>query len=239
MIDLDTLRAGLRDEADQPLAAVDIAKVMAAGRRIRWRRRLLAGSAVTAVTAAVVVVTAMAGNGGAAAGQRSVTGAPGGAASTSATPDSGVLGELIHTGIRTAQGELVIYGVPVDEAQLPGIHFGFMAGAGQPPAPLVETNETAGSDRGPGFHAVEGGIVTNGVAVPEFGYYVGPAAKITAAVGGRRIQAHHATWSEDSSVVVFWFDPADVKPGTDATHLAAYDANGRALPAGDNGVGHG
>jgi hypothetical protein len=69
-----------------------------------------------------------------------------------------------------------------------------------------------------------------------FGYYVGPATRITATVDGRRIQAGQARWSQESQIVIFWFDPADVPDGTAPTNLAAYNAAGSRLPAGDTKI---
>ena len=96
---------------------------------------------------------------------------------------------------------------------------------------LVITNETTGSDKAPGFHGVSGGLNVNGHDVPAFGYYAGPAAKISATTG----VAHQARWSADPNVVVFWFDPGTADP----ENLKAFDAAGNELPAGHTGVGHG
>ena len=155
-------------------------------------------------------------------------------------------GRVIHTGIRDAAGELVLYGIRIHLHVLPGTQFGIMAaarnGAGVL-APLVETNETAGPDRAPGFHAVEAPLTAGppGVAVPEFGYYAGPAVKITGMAGGREVQARTARWSADPGIVIFWFAPARA-PGRSAaivTGLTAYDAAGQPLPAGHGSPGVG
>ena len=119
-------------------------------------------------------------------------------------------GRVISTGINDAGGELVFYGVRIHAQQLPGITFGIMAGlrdsAGRL-TPEVETNETQGSASSAGFHAVEAAssVGSPAVAVPEFGYYAGPAATITAQQGGRQVQAHLARWSADPRIVIFWF----------------------------------
>jgi hypothetical protein len=145
-----------------------------------------------------------------------------------------VLGEVIPSGF----GDVVFYGVKVQIPQLPQTTFGIMAGARDAAGgltDLVATNETAGSDKAPGFHAVSGGMTVNGHEVPTFGYYYGPAAKITGRIRGTIGEAHQARWSVDPNVVVFWFDPGVAEP----EDLKAYDAAGAELPAGDTGVGHG
>ena len=73
------------------------------------------------------------------------------------------------------------------------------------------------------------------VAVPEFGYYAGPAAKITAREGGQPVQAHLARWSVNPAVVIFWFSPASASP----QDLTAYNSAGQPLPAGNSAPGNG
>jgi hypothetical protein len=158
-------------------------------------------------------------------------------------PDSPApAGAVVPTGIRLPGGEVVLYAVAINEQSLPGIHFGVMAGQRDAAGRLtarVESNEVTGSDRAAGFHAVQAATEVDGVRMPEFGYYAGPAAKITARAGGRQIQARQARWSQDPGVVLFWFDPADMPAGQDPTHLAAFDAAGHRLPAGNPATGHG
>jgi hypothetical protein len=155
-------------------------------------------------------------------------------------PDSGndvaPLGDVIRTGITVRGGEVVLYGVPVRD--MPGISFGVMAGVDSGrgnPTNRVMANEFQGSDRSPGFHAVQGAMNVDGGDFPTFGYYAGPARKIASG----RVTAKQAVWSEDSSIVIFWFDPADVSAGFTAKNLTAFDASGKRLPTGSNGVGVG
>jgi hypothetical protein len=139
--------------------------------------------------------------------------------------------------VQEKRGELVFYAVPVDHPDtLPDVHFGVMAGLRDAKGltALVVTNETTGSAEAPGFNAVTGGMTVKGIPVPSFGYYAGPAAKITATVAGRQVRAHQATWSQDLGIVFFWFDSA-----ADPARLTAVDAAGRTLPTGRTGVGHG
>jgi hypothetical protein len=147
-------------------------------------------------------------------------------------------GAVISTGIQTKSGELVFYAVHIHVKQLPKTTFGIMGGfrnsAGHLSA-AVEANEFSGPDVAEGFHAIEAPIS----GVPEFGYYAGPAAKITGSVGGRTIQASLAHWSVNPKVVIFWFSPKDDPKGLDVTSPAAFDAQGKQLPPGHDGIGHG
>jgi hypothetical protein len=142
-------------------------------------------------------------------------------------------GDVVPTGIKN----WVLYAVAIKEKALPKTHFGLMAGTRAADGKLtgvVETNETSGSDRSPGFHAIEGTMNVNNQDSPTFGYYSGPATKITGKVGGKIVTAGEATWSKDSSIHFFWFAPKAT-----VTKLAAYDKNGHRLPAGHSGIGVG
>lgn len=75
------------------------------------------------------------------------------------------------------------------------------------------------------------------MAVPEFGYYAGPAATITAREGGRQVQAHLARWSANPRIVIFWFTPSST--GGTPQNLTAYSTAGHKLPAGNSAPGHG
>ena len=153
-----------------------------------------------------------------------------------ARADYRVLGKLVPTGVRAGTGGWVLHMTKLEIAELPQTRIGIMASRLLPSGELVQTyaaNETQGSDRSPGFHAVSLSQVVGGVTMPAFGYYAGPAAKITGTSDGRVVGARQARWSEDPSVTIFWFDPASVRPGTELTRLTAYDRNGKTLPAGD------
>ena len=149
---------------------------------------------------------------------------------------------MVRTGIRVAGGELVFYGVRIHTRQLPGVTFGITAALRGPTGrltPEVEANETTGSSSSSGFHAVEAAssVGSPAVAVPEFGYYAGPAATITAREGGRQVQAHLARWSTNPRIVIFWFTPSAT--GSTSHNLTAYNAAGHTLPAGNSAPGHG
>lgn len=188
--------------------------------KIRWV--YAAGAAVAC--AGVIVTSALAANAGTrpAAQPAGLT-----AAAPAAQPD--VLGDVIDT------GDWLLYAKSVDIAALPDTHFGIMAGHKKADGTLddsVMTNETEGSDRAPGFHAVQGSMNVGGKQAPTFGYYVGSATKITGTAHGKTVTAGQATWSEDPSVKVFWFDPAVSGVG----QLAAYGADGKKLPTGHSGI---
>jgi hypothetical protein len=141
------------------------------------------------------------------------------------------LGAVIPSGITTRGGEIVFYTVAITEKALPRTTFGIMAGVRGSTGDLTDkiiVNETEGSDRAPGFHAIQSAMEIDGVAMPAFGYYAGPVTKIT--VG--KVTAHQAAWSKDSSVVVFWFDPADVRKDFVPSGVAAFGRSGNRLPAG-------
>jgi len=198
------------------------------------KKRLVIAGVVTAACGALVVsgvlTVANAETAPVAVGAAPVAAAPVSPSPTRVgTPDHEVLGDVIPSGL----GDLVFYGVQVQEPRLPQTTFGIMAGTRDAGGlkDLVIANETNGSDKAAGFHAVTGGLNADGQDVPSFGYYYGPAAKITAQSG----VAHQAQWSVDPNVVVFWFDSGVAEP----EGLKAFDAAGAELPAGDTGVGHG
>ena len=104
---------------------------------------------------------------------------------------------------------------------------GFRSGASL--QAVLATNEVRGSDRSFGFHATDGGEVIRDQFIPVFGYFAGPAAKITTTVHGQTVEANLATWTEDPNVVFFWFDPDAVPDSASLTPLVAYDADGKRL----------
>jgi len=197
---------------------------------MRFRTVLaVAGSAIAVLG---VLSIGLAARRGAETGHQPVTA---GAPAAVAAPDSPAWGEVIPTGIEDGGQERVFYVVRIDEDALPQTRFGVMAGRQDRAGALtgdVVTNEVAAADRADGFHAVWGGSGPNGTSVPAFGYYVGPAVSITATAGGRQVRAAQAVWSEDPRVVVFWFD----NPGGPIADLAAFDARGNRLAAGDTAV---
>ena len=255
MTDLDTLRAALKDPVTEPFHALDLDRIMSDGRRIRRRRRLVVAAAGTGVAATVLVATAaVAGHltpgpaqsdGHPVAAQPATTtvgpgtAPPESAASvwpvapsppwpaatrTIAPPVPVPYGRLIRTGSGGGDGERVFY---VFQMGRPDVHFGVMPARLMPDGTIVAdlaANEVAGSDRSPGFHAVRD--ASDGI--PVYGYYAGPAARISGTVDGRPAVARLAAWSEDAGIVVFWFEST----GRTVADLVAVDAHGARLPTG-------
>jgi hypothetical protein len=147
------------------------------------------------------------------------------------------LGPVINTGLKAKTGSWVFYLIAINEPQVPKTHFGLMLGRRLPAGTLtadVVTNETSGSDLAEGFHAGQGSMAVDGGTTPTFGYYVGPAAKITAKAHGRTVTAGQATSSKYPGVRVYWFAPGV----SGITGVTAYDKAGKKISAGATfGVG--
>lgn len=252
MTDLSEFRAALRapDPHQRPL---DIAAIMVAGARVRRRRRITA-SAGSGIALLVLIVAGSQLLRIAQARPPTIESAPQAAAPpaapgplntgthTAAAPRiQNLLGDIIRTGIKAGDGEWIIYLTRIDSPHLPDTTMGISTGRLLPSGAVAgsySSNETQGSDRAPGFHAVSGSQDVGGEQLPAFGYYVGSPATITGRAGGRAVTARTAVWSEDPSVVVFWFDPTSVDPGRKLTLLAAFDRQGGKLPAGRATVGY-
>jgi hypothetical protein len=239
MTDLDTLRRALQAPARDDLSRPHIGQIMARGRRLRRRRRALAACGAIGGTglAAVLVVTITG------IGQpRRPAIAPREMPPLSALGPThrgahSPYGTVIGTRVRNAAGELVFYAVRVHLAGQRGITFGVMAGYRQASGRLtadVLANEYTGSDKSPGFHAVEGPMTVNGREAPQFGYYAGPAATITGTVSGHLVHASHAHWSVNPRIVIFWFPPSTNPTAATITGLTAHNTHGQQLPPGNN-----
>ncbi|MEW2500138.1 hypothetical protein AB0878_06600 [Amycolatopsis sp. NPDC047767] len=255
MNDLDKLRAALREQPDQPFAAPDLGRIITEGRRIRRRRRIATGAGAAAAVAAVVgiVFGAVALRTPAEPAKVPVAAPPApttsgplasdGARPTNAPPPSSAIdqpptsaiqpyGDVIHTGIKTASGELVFYATKIDDnAALTDVHFGIMAAVQTNGGyrSLYASNEIRGADRSFGFHATAGGMEAGGTWVPVYGYFSGPAVKIVSTVHGKPVLAKTASWSVDPNVVVFWFDQREVPDPAVLTPLVAYGKDGTRL----------
>ncbi|MFJ8915699.1 hypothetical protein [Amycolatopsis sp. NPDC102389] len=245
MTDLETLRSALREPPGEGFAEPDLGAIMAKGRRIRRRRRLAtgAGGVAAAVVTVLVIVGAVALKepaqqplppaASAPAPPSASPPIPAPAPTITEAPSEQPFGEAIPLGLKGEGGrELVLYAVAIDEPQMPDVRFGLQVGyrnqAGDYDA-LMASNEFKGSDRSFGFHAVDGGDLVRGTFVPVFGYFSGPAVRITSTVRGKPVEAKVVPWSEDPSVAIFWFDGAQVESAGVLTPLAAYDAKGQRL----------
>lgn len=261
MSDLDDFRAALQ-RPDPDLRPLDIAAIMTAGNRLRRRRRLTtaAGSALTVVAlliggsqlipprptepasapvipspaAAAPMATPPAEQSAPPPSRRTApTRSP--VEGLTAPPEDTPIGEIVRTGVQGPKGEWLLYAVPIDSAESPGVDFGVMMGYQLPDGTLVDVilaNETDGSARTPGFHALSSPQNIDGADTPAFGYYVGAAERITGQSGARTRTAQHQQWSEDPSVRFVWFDLDVLPAGDPLSDLKAYDRTGRPLPAG-------
>ncbi|MEV7043797.1 hypothetical protein [Amycolatopsis sp. NPDC051061] len=236
MNDLDDFRAALRQPPAEPFAEPDLAKIMAGGTRIRRRRRVLTTTAGAAAAAVVVLVVVFAVQlrqpPPAPVAQPPAPPTSAAPASTTTPPEKSPIGDVVGTGIQTQAGEIVFFAWAVDQPQLlPDIHFGLVAGfrSGTSLRAALATNEVRGSDRSFGFHATDGGEVLQDQLIPVFGYFAGPAARITTTVHGKTVEASLTKWTEDPNVVFFWFDPVAVPDSASLTPLIAYDPNGQRL----------
>jgi len=242
MTNLDDLKDALQSPPGFAAQSLDLDAIMAAGGR-RRRLRRLAVSATSALAVAAVLA------GGGLLARPADRGAPGtppaapGPATGSATPSTEQrLGQVVATGMPAKQGEWVFYAVSIDEPRLSGTRFGLMAGrrlADGTIVGVVESNEVSGSDRSPGFHALQAATAANGENAPAFGYFVGDASRFTATVGGKPVKAASRAWSTDPSVTFFWFDPTKVRPGSTIGTVTAYDRNGHIVGSDSHGFGVG
>ena len=227
MTDLEALRRALQAPPDEQFGELDVSKIMATGTRIRRRRRVLVGGGAMLATAAVLLAL-----GGAAPTPPAdtLTTAPPPPPSTApyTPPSRPPLGDIVYTGIKDDKGEVILYFVKTDVPKVPfGLVAAHMTASG--PSSGVLNNETQRAGDAPGFHPIMGGNTETGTFLPVFGYFVGPAARIEAKVLGKTYRAQFARWSENPSVVVFWW-PQDVVPDQELLgRPVAYDANGRRL----------
>lgn len=244
MNDIEDLRDAMHQPPDFQPKPLDLAQVMHAGGRLRRRRRAAVGATSGLAVLALLV-------GGAqlmpdARAPQPVAG-PGPALSVPAEVQASAhspeppmlgtaLGAVVDTGLQSKGQDRILWLERLSEPVRPGVTIGMVAGRRGPGGELIKdivTNETEGSDRSPGFHGLEMAMeLGGGMQVPAFGYYAGPAAKITVVADGRTVRAQQAAWSEDPSIVLFWFPLKQVKPTSAVGKASAYDGNGGKLPAG-------
>lgn len=266
MNDLDDLRDAMHSTPGFEPRPLDLTQVMAAGGRMRRRRRITVGAASGLAVLVLLVGGAQLARPGTAqpagqvaAGAPAGTEPPGteppgteppGTEPAGTEPSAGAtvedpaptvdrpLGAVVDTGLTVEGLPRVLWMQHIDEPTVPDVALSIIAGRRTADGELlvdVANNEVEGSDRAPGFHAGEAAMVVDGGQTPAFGYYVGPAAKITVVADGRTVRAEHAAWSEDPSVIMFWFSLETVKPTSRIGRASAYDADGRRLPAGNPG----
>ncbi|MEV6908225.1 hypothetical protein [Amycolatopsis sp. NPDC051071] len=250
MTDLETLRSALREEPAEEFAAPDIAAIMTKGKRIRRRRRLVTGAggvAATVVTVLVIVGAVAlreparqpealppAASASSPSPSLSPSSFPASTATTAPPyPRAQPLGDVIPLDVEgEGDRKMVLYATAFDEPTLQDIQFGLNVAYQNDDGTfdgLYMTNETRGSDRSFGFHATGGGTLVRNTFIPVFGYFAGPAVRITSTVRGKPVEARTAVWSEDPSVVIFWFEGSQVQSSNVLTPLTAYDAKGQRL----------
>ncbi|MEU8185271.1 hypothetical protein AB0B85_11530 [Micromonospora sp. NPDC049044] len=247
MSEWDRLRDAMR-ATERPEAVLDLDLVMREGRRLRTRRRILGAGAGTfaAALVAVVVVGVVARPGDPPAPERPPPAAVAGpSAGVSPTvpdpleptvagdePPPKPLGQVIDTGVRYGTDRRVYYVVGVSVPRAPKVTIGLAAGRQAPGGALTTDlliNDVEGADRSPGFHEIGYDESSSTTPVPTFGYFVGPAHRITGTVGGRQVDARLARWSFDKQVVIFWFEPTRLTPGERLDGIIARDVRGQRL----------
>ncbi|WIX76468.1 hypothetical protein QRX50_34075 [Amycolatopsis carbonis] len=222
MTDLEALRGVLAEPPPVEFSAVDLADVMRRGRRRRRLRRLSAAAATVVVLVGVVVGAQLLRTPGAPA----VTTL----AVTAAQPErraAAPIGEVVGTKIEDPEGEVVLFfeRAPAGPDSSPyQLVLGHRKGDG-----ITAELATGSRSSAPGFHALTAG--RPGRDLPLYGYYTGPATRITAEVGGLMYGAE-AQHVEALAVTVFWFPRRDttVLGGIVTLPMNAYSAAGDSLP---------
>jgi hypothetical protein len=242
-MDLHEFHETLRSDADFTPRSLDPHDIMVAGGRLRRRRRVLvAGGTAAVVLAAVVGITTIARPEPRTATPPAATTTPSVSAApthqpklTSMNDYQGPFGTVIDTGLTNADHEKwALFGVRPPGAKSTAA-YGLCIGSQDAKGDLEESytiDET--TDSAVGFHTIQAAMALDrNIEQPAFGYYVGPAKRITVTVDGKVLDAHLAPWSLHPDITVFWFSPADVKPDDQITTPAAYDAAGVPLPKGN------
>ncbi|MEV4535927.1 hypothetical protein AB0J82_19095 [Asanoa sp. NPDC049518] len=233
MSELQQLRDAMR-ATEQP-SALDLAAIMRDGRRLRRRRRIArSGGATLASTLVAAVVVVVAGGEGPPPPEPGLR-RPAAVAPTATSESRVPVGEVVDTGVYYGDDQRVYYFVPVEVPGVPNVTIGLVAGRRLPGGALTAdylVNDVSGDDRSAGFHEIgrdQSGAVGTSPTVPTFGYFVGPAQSIVGTVDGQHRKARLARWSEDSRVVIFWFDPTDLTPGVPLDGIVARDNRNREL----------
>lgn len=237
MNDLDEFRAALHGPPETQGRPAPLGDIIHAGKRLRRRRRI-----VTAVVAAAALAVIGGGTGIVYQASRPVNVVP----AEGLYSPAGSWGAAAETGIQQKAGQFVITFYRSAEAPETLGFRGCWAG----PDGAVDADDCYVSgmepDRTPGFHSISVPQNINGQDQPMFGYFVGPAEKITAKKDGKTITAETAVWSEDPDIVMFWFpfdqySPSEIKSDANGkfasapelTGWAAADEDGTKLPIGD------
>ena len=244
MTELDELRDAMESPPDFVPIGLDLDHVMAAGGRIRRRRRVATVAASGVAVVALLVAGGQLASLGAAPGTDGAAAypAPSGivpSAINSSAP--GILGRVVETGRWVDGRQWIIYVETVDPDKLNG---NMTLVLGRTKSGYIDdftTDILAGDDgdarMSPGFHAVRAATVNDGRTTPTFGYYAGDAARISArnTATGKTVDAHLAAWTgfgAKEKAQIFWFDFAQGQNPANLTDLTAYDRSDAKLPAG-------
>jgi len=256
MTELEELRDAMESPPDFVPIGLDLEHVMAAGGRIRRRRRVATVAASGVAVVAVLVAGGQLANVGAAPAANDAAAYPGLSGLTPSgmvLPPSGlvpsainssapgILGRVVETGRWVDGRQWIIYVETVDPDKLNGT---MTLVLGRTKTGYINdfTTDIIAADAGAarmsaGFHAVRDSTVNGGRTTPTFGYYAGDAARISArnTATGKTVNAHLTAWSgfgAHEKAQIFWFDFAQGQAPVTLTALTAYDKSGNKLVQG-------
>jgi hypothetical protein len=219
MSDIEALRSALTATPGR-FGKVDVDRVMELGARKRAHRRMgVVGGAMTVVVALTGTVLGVA---------QLREGPPPSLAV--ATPETVVTtpapppGIIVTTGAGDSDGEIVLVLHQGTLSAAYGLSLGHRDASGR----VTEETATGPHEVSQGFHALTAG--RPGRDLPLYGYYAGPATRITAQVHDLTVTAQTAVLS-DLDITVFWFPTrhTDLLDGAPSIPLHAYDLKGHRL----------
>lgn len=207
-----------------PPAALD--EIVRKGRRLRARRRVASG------LAGLAVFSIVAGGGATLWAKTSYGGGdPAPAESAADGLPAGTWGEPVETGMTQPGGQVVLMLSFLKTTGMQSV--GCFEAADRTLHGCRRVEDFTERTFATGFHAIHApGTVPGNGKLPVFGYFIGPARKITAKADGRTVTAQETVWSENNDVTLFWFPLDQVAPDAVLTDWAAYGAEGKPLPTG-------
>jgi hypothetical protein len=219
MTDLEALRSALTAVPAGQFGKVDVDRIMELGARKRAHRRMgVVGGALTAVVALTGTVFGVAQLREGPPPSLAVA-SPETVTTTPASPP----GIVVTTGASDSGGEIVLV---LQQGTLSGtVAYGLSLGHRDASGRVTEEMATGLREASQGFHALTAG--RPGRDLPLYGYYAGPARRITAQVHDLTVTAQTAVLP-GLDVTVFWFPTRHTGLFGDApwVPLYAYDANG-------------
>lgn len=254
MMDVEELREALHDHPVGPRPALDSRQIMAAGGRMRRRRRIRTAALSAAALSLVLAAGIFLGSSGKPV-EISVAGPPPplpptvgpmpvpaetAAPTTAASPPTTPTVSPQESPPPTAAAVGAV--IPARSQNLPGQVLYMTGGAGSTsPVPTslmsgrrqagtltvdVSLSATSATDRHAGFQGFH--PATGDRPGLSFGYYRGAVRSVAAvdARGGIVASARRVTWSRDPDVVIFWFTPEDLAAGPVASQLRVTKGDG-------------